>query len=145
MGHLHQTLLVWVKKLQAGFPDHFPHPRRFHCRICPGGVRQLVKKTSCLTKPGCSDLVMHQVQVGTHNPSQWDAKLQHAWSAALHGTNRGVKAPLLSSWVAKPFPSFFMEPFSIIGFKGTTGMLQWALVMVLWRCAGTWWAGATFW
>ena len=64
---------------------------------------------------------MHQVQMGTHKPSKRDAELQHAQSATLGGANRGVNVPLLSSSMENPFPSvFYMQPFSIVVFKGKT-------------------------
>ena len=50
--HLHHTLPVWFEMFQADFPDCFSHPSRFHCGVCPGGVRQLMKKASCLSELG---------------------------------------------------------------------------------------------
>lgn len=70
--HLHQTLLVWFDIFQANFPDRFSHPSTFHCGVCPGGVGQLMKKASCFSELGFTDpmSMMHQVQVGTQNPSK---------------------------------------------------------------------------
>lgn len=70
--HLHQTLLVWLDVSQANFPDRFSHPSRFCCGICPGGMRQLMRRASCLSELGFTDLMsmVHQVQVGTQKPSK---------------------------------------------------------------------------
>lgn len=70
--HLRQAWLVQFDMFQANFPNCFSHPSWFHCGTCPGGVRQLTKKASCLSELGFTDpmSMMHQVQVGTQKPSK---------------------------------------------------------------------------
>lgn len=51
---------------------------------------------------------MHQVQVGTHKASKWDAELHHAQSAPLHGASGGVNVPSLSLLAGEPILKCFL-------------------------------------
>lgn len=74
--HLHQTSPVLFEMFQADFPDRFSHPSRFNCGVCPGGVRQLMKKASCLW-------------TGLHGSSaQWCTKCRCVHTSHQNGTLR---------------------------------------------------------